>query len=74
MKVVIIEDETSVAQNLSDLLLEINPHITVLVVLETIKDSLKWFKQNTAPDIAFFDIKSADGSSFEILDLDVLKN
>ncbi len=68
MNVVIIEDEASVAQNLCDLLLEINPQITVLVVLETIKDSLKWFKQNTAPDIAFFDIKIADGSSFEILE------
>ena len=41
MNVVIIEDETSVAQNLCDLLLEINPQINVLVVLETIKSSLK---------------------------------
>ncbi|WP_394748864.1 LytR/AlgR family response regulator transcription factor [Spongiimicrobium salis] len=68
MKVVIIEDETSVAQNLSDLLFEINPEIEVLVVLETIKGSIRWFHENPSPDIAFFDIKIADGSSFEILE------
>jgi len=68
MNVVIIEDESSVAQNISDLLLEINPKITILVVLETIRDSILWFEQNEAPDIAFFDIKIADGYSFEILE------
>ncbi|WP_109853263.1 LytTR family DNA-binding domain-containing protein [Aquimarina sp. AU58] len=68
MNVVIIEDETSVAQNLSDLLLEINPKIKVLVVLETVRGSIQWFQQNKPPDIAFFDIKIADGSSFEILE------
>ena len=68
MNVVIIEDETSVAQNLSDLLFEINPEIKVLVVLETIKSSIRWFAENPTPDIAFFDIKIADGSSFEILE------
>ncbi|MEL7001784.1 MAG: response regulator, partial [Bacteroidota bacterium] len=68
MKVVIIEDEMSVAQNLTDLLHEINPEIEVLAVLETIKDSILWFQNNKAPDMAFFDIKIADGDSFEILE------
>lgn len=68
MNVVIIEDETSVAQNLCDLLFEINPETKVLVVLETIKSSIRWFSENPSPDIAFFDIKIADGSSFEILE------
>lgn len=68
MNIVIIEDETSVAQNLSDLLYEINPEICILVVLETVKASIKWFEQNQTPDIALFDIKIADGSSFEILE------
>lgn len=68
MNEVIIEDESSVAQNLCDLLYEINPEIQVLVVLETVKASIQWFKNNPAPDIALFDIKIADGSSFEILE------
>lgn len=68
MNVVIIEDENSVAQNLSDQLHEINPEINVLVVLETIRDSITWFHHNKTPDIAFFDIKIADGDSFEILE------
>lgn len=73
MNVVIVEDESSVAQNLSDLLLEINPEITVLIVLETIRSGIRWFQQNEAPDIAFFDIKIADGTSFEILEKITLK-
>ncbi|MGH1386423.1 LytR/AlgR family response regulator transcription factor [Kordia sp.] len=68
MNVVIIEDEISVAQNLCDLLFELNPGIKVLVVLETVKSSIQWFQKNDAPDIAFFDIKIADGNSFEILE------
>ena len=57
MNIVIIEDENSVAQNLCDLLFEINPEIKVLAVLETVKISIQWFKENNSPDIAFFDIK-----------------
>ncbi|WP_422104460.1 LytR/AlgR family response regulator transcription factor [Winogradskyella sp.] len=68
MNVVIIEDESSVAHNLSDLLFEVNPEIKILTVLETVKGSIRWFKENSPPDIAFFDIKIADGSSFEILE------
>jgi DNA-binding LytR/AlgR family response regulator len=68
MNVVIIEDEASVAQNLTDILYEIAPEITILVVLESIRDSIKWFANNPEPDIAFFDIKIADGHSFEILE------
>ncbi|MEO1032215.1 MAG: LytTR family DNA-binding domain-containing protein [Bacteroidota bacterium] len=68
MNVVIIEDESSVAHNLSDLLFEVNPEIKILTVLETVKGSVRWFEENSPPDIAFFDIKIADGSSFEILE------
>lgn len=68
MNVVIVEDETSVAQNLTNLLHEITPEITILAVLESIRDSIRWFERNKEPDIAFFDIKIADGNSFEILE------
>ena len=68
MNIIIIEDENSVAQNLCDLLFEVNPEFTVIAVLETVKDSIRWFQENNSPDIAFFDIKIADGSSFEILE------
>lgn len=68
MNVIIIEDETSAARNLCDLLHEINPAIHILVVLETIRDSIRWINDHTSPDLAFFDIKIADGSSFEIFE------
>jgi DNA-binding LytR/AlgR family response regulator len=68
MRVIVIEDETRVAQNLVDLLHQINPGIQVLVVLESIKEGVQWIKSNKPPDLAFFDIKIADGESFEILE------
>ncbi|MCH2083489.1 MAG: LytTR family DNA-binding domain-containing protein [Saprospiraceae bacterium] len=69
MKVLIIEDEQSVAKNLCDILLEIDPSIQVLAILESIKEAVSWIKSDTQlPDLAFFDIQIADGNSFEIFE------
>lgn len=68
MRVLIIEDEQSVAQNLCDILLDIDSDIEIITVLETIKEAVKWIEENNSPDLAFFDIKIADGSSFEIFE------
>ncbi|MDY8135947.1 LytTR family DNA-binding domain-containing protein [Aquimarina sp. 2201CG5-10] len=68
MKVLIVEDETTVAQNLCDLLHEINPAINILIVLDNIKESIHWINNNESPNLAFFDIKIADGNSFEIFE------
>ena len=68
MKVILIEDEDSVARNLSDLLTEIDPHGEILVVLETIREAVRWLERHPSPDIGFFDIKIADGQSFEIFE------
>lgn len=66
MKVLIIEDEYGVAQNLYDLLLEINPRIEVLAIIESVKEAIQWLGVHPRPDLGFFDIKIADGDSFEI--------
>ncbi len=68
MRVLIIEDEQSVAQNLCDILLDIDAEIEIITVLETVKDTVKWIAENQSPDLAFFDIKIADGNSFEIFE------
>lgn len=69
MKVLIVEDEQSVAKNLCDILLEINPDIEIIAILETVKSTVEWIESNTQlPDLGFFDIKIADGNSFEIFE------
>ena len=66
MKVLIVEDEIGVAQNLCDLLAEIEPGIEILTITESVKDTVNWLKTNPQPELGFFDIRLADGSSFDI--------
>ncbi len=68
MKVLIIEDEHGAVQNLRAILKEIDSDIHVLTVIETVKDVVRWIRDNPSPDLAFLDIKLADGSSFEIFE------
>lgn len=66
MKVLIIEDEPAAARRLKKLITEIRPEVEILPVLETITDSVHFFRQTTLPDLVLLDIHLADGSSFEI--------
>lgn len=66
MKVLVVEDEYGVARYLCDLLQELEPGIEILSILESIEDSVKWLSDNPTPDLGFFDIRLADGNSFEI--------
>lgn len=68
MKVLIIEDEHSVAQNLCDILLEIDSSIEVMTIIESVQEAIKWIDNNPKPDLGFFDIRLADGDSFEIFE------
>lgn len=67
MKVLIIEDETPAADKLDNMLKEINPQIEIISKLKSVKESIKWFKQNRNPDLAFIDVQLSDESSFELL-------
>lgn len=68
MRVLIIEDETAAAKNLSALLTKADPSIEVLDILETISDAIEWFTSNPAPDMVFMDIHLSDGRAFNIFD------
>jgi two-component system response regulator LytT len=68
MNVLIIEDEYGAAKNLRAVLKEIDRAIQVLAVIETVRDAVRWIQNNPSPDLAFFDIKLADGNSFEIFE------
>lgn len=67
MKTVIIEDEYTAAKHLKHVLDEVGG-FSILVVLESIRSAIEWFKHNRIPDIVFMDIHLADGSAFEIFE------
>ncbi|MCB0763447.1 MAG: LytTR family DNA-binding domain-containing protein [Flavobacteriales bacterium] len=66
MNVLIIEDEPAAVDRLRKMLLEVDPAITVVGDIPTIQEAVAWFGKNAAPDLAFFDVRLADGDSFAI--------
>jgi DNA-binding LytR/AlgR family response regulator len=68
MKVLIIEDEPQAARRLQSLIKNILPDSLLLQTLDSVKNSVQWFQQNTAPDLIFMDIQLADGISFQIFE------
>ena len=66
MKVLIIEDEATAVQKLSNMLLNLDPSIEIVGTAESVKDSLHWLKNNPGPDLAFVDVQLSDDNSFEI--------
>lgn len=67
MKTVIIEDERLAADNLAQLLQEIDSSIEVVAVLDSVKRATEWLTANN-PDLIFLDIHLADDISFKIFE------
>lgn len=65
MKGVIIEDEVLACKHLQQIL-EDSGDINIITTLESVSETIDWFKGNPQPDIVFMDIHLADGLSFEI--------
>ena len=68
MKAIIIEDEIFAALALQALIHEVDTSIEVVTQLQSIEESVAWFRSNPAPDLVFMDIHLADGSSFAIFE------
>ncbi|MBU1370207.1 MAG: LytTR family DNA-binding domain-containing protein [Bacteroidetes bacterium] len=68
MKVVIIEDEAFAALRLKKMIQNYNPEIEILAELESVAESVKWFKANPEPDLLFLDIHLEDDLSFAIFE------
>jgi DNA-binding LytR/AlgR family response regulator len=68
MKVVIIEDEAFAALRLKKMIFDFNPDIIIMAELESVAESVKWFKTNPEPDLIFLDIHLEDDLSFAIFD------
>ena len=68
MNVLIIEDEQLAARRLESMILSYDPTIQVLAKLESVEDSVDWFKKHAHPDLIFLDIHLEDDLSFAIFD------
>ena len=68
MRVVIIEDETAAAQNLTAILRKISPDIEIVDTIDTVVDSVEFFHAEPQLDLVFMDIHLADGASFRIFE------
>ena len=69
MKAVIIEDETTAVNSLKAILAQntVTP-IEVIAELESIEESVEFFRTSPHPDIIFMDIHLADGLAFTIFE------
>ncbi len=68
MKTIIIEDEQLAARRLENMVKAIDPSIEIIAKLESVEDSVEWFKNNEHPDLIFLDIHLEDGLSFSIFE------
>ncbi|HEY3373366.1 MAG TPA: response regulator [Prolixibacteraceae bacterium] len=68
MKIVIIEDEEFATRRLERMINETDASIEVVAKLESVVDSVNWFKSNREPDLVLLDIHLEDNLSFAIFD------
>lgn len=68
MRILLIEDEPQAAQRLEKLVRTVIPHAAIVSTLDTVKNTVKWFQSNPAPELIFMDIQLADDISFSIFD------
>jgi two-component SAPR family response regulator len=66
MKIVIIEDEMFAARRLEKMICDLEPTLKIVAKLESVKESIEWFKNNEEPDLIFLDIHLEDDLSFAI--------
>jgi two-component system, LytTR family, response regulator LytT len=66
MKVVVIEDEQMTAEDLVEILQDIDSNVQVIITLHSVAGALQYFRQGAQPDLIFCDIQLGDGYSFEL--------
>jgi two-component system response regulator LytT len=66
MKIVIVEDEILTAEDLKDVILQVEPQAEIVATLHSIKEAMQYFKTHELPQLIVSDIQLGDGLSFEI--------
>jgi len=67
MRVAIVEDEELVAEELKQMLLQLNRNIEIVAHLDSLANAITWLSDNTV-DLLFLDIHLGDGNSFSIFE------
>ncbi|MBX2840253.1 MAG: LytTR family DNA-binding domain-containing protein [Flammeovirgaceae bacterium] len=68
MNVLIVEDEFHASERLSELVSHCDQNINIIDRLDTVEDTVNFFKEGNVVDLLFLDIQLSDGKSFEIFD------
>jgi DNA-binding LytR/AlgR family response regulator len=74
MKVLIVEDEPIAGESLATQIMSCKAGAEVISIIDSVEDSVSFFKSGKQVDLAFFDIQLADGKSFDIfrqVDIDI---
>jgi two-component system LytT family response regulator len=66
MRLLIIEDEKPALERLTRMVNQIDPQIEIAGKCGSVKESVKWLKENELPDLILLDIQLSDGLSLEI--------
>ncbi len=66
MNIVIIEDETMSAEDLAEIILQVDRSIRILGIFASVKKAVDYLKTRPAIDLIFADVQLGDGLSFEI--------
>lgn len=66
INVIIVEDEDTAADRLTDMLEELPYAIKVVNRLDSISATVDYLSSNNSPDLIFMDIHLADGASFDV--------
>ncbi len=72
MNVLIIEDEKPAARRLARMLEVLG--VKASHTLHSVEESIRWFQNNSHPDLIFLDIQLSDGLSFEIFEVLEIKS
>jgi len=68
MRILIVEDETAAYENLVDIIGKVEPDIQIAGNTESIRQTVRWLKNNQMPDLILMDIHLSDGSAFSIFE------
>jgi len=68
MNIVIVEDEEFAARRLENMIWQYDPTITISARLESVSESVEWFRNNDCPDLILLDIHLEDNLCFAIFE------
>lgn len=66
MKIVVIEDEQLIAEDLIYILMTIGPDIEIVAHISSVQEGIEFFSTSPKFDLVFSDIQLGDGLSFEL--------